>query len=132
MMNSFSKICCPRKRILVAEDNKMHSELLRIIIQSSFDAEVVIAENGREALDKIAEHGLFDLIIIDIMIPEVNGLDILKSFRKVYDKIPVLMLSALSDKDTVEKSFGLGATGYISKPIIKDLLKERIGYLLKN
>ncbi len=132
MISSFSKICRPRKRILVAEDNKMHSELLKIIIQSSFDADVVIAENGREALDKIEEDGLFDLIIIDIMIPEVNGLDILKTFRKAYDKVPVLMLSALSDKDAVAKSFGLGATDYISKPIIKDLLKERIGRLLKN
>ncbi|MHB8232602.1 MAG: response regulator transcription factor [bacterium] len=132
MINSLSKICNSRKRILVVEDNKMHSELLKVIIQSSFDADVVIAENGRDALDKIAESYLFDLIIIDIMIPMINGLDVLKTIRKLYDKIPILMLSALGDKKTIDKSFAEGATDYIVKPIANDLLKNKITILLKN
>jgi len=131
MINSLNKIC-PRKRILVVEDNKMHSELLKVIIQSSFDADVIIAENGRTALDKISDGYLFDLIIIDIMIPKINGLDVLKTIRKVYDKIPILMVSALSDKKTIDKSFAEGATDYVVKPIANDLLKDKLTILLKN
>ena len=68
MINRSNKIC-PRKRILIVEDNRMHSELLKIIIGSSFDADITIAENGRDALDKITEGCIFDLFIIDIMLP---------------------------------------------------------------
>jgi DNA-binding response OmpR family regulator len=110
----------------------MHSELLKVIIQSSFDADVIIAENGRTALDKISDGYLFDLIIIDIMIPKINGLDVLKTIRKVYDKIPILMVSALSDKKTIDKSFAEGATDYVVKPIANDLLKDKLTILLKN
>jgi Response regulator containing CheY-like receiver, AAA-type ATPase, and DNA-binding domains len=104
MINLANRIT-PRKKILLVEDNRMHSELVRIIIQSSFDADVTIAENGRDALDKITEGNIFDLIIIDIMLPKINGLDVLRTIRKVYDKVPILMISALNDKETVKKSF---------------------------
>lgn len=121
-----------RKRVLIVEDNKMHSELLKIIIQSSFGAGVVIAENGREAQDLIADGRPFDLITIDIMIPEVNGLDLLKTIRKVYAKTPVLMISALGDRETIARSIEEGATDFIIKPIQNALLKDKINILLKN
>ncbi len=129
MINSLNKICL-RKRILIAEDNKMHSELLKIIIQSSFDASILIAENGRDALDKIAEGYIFDLIIIDIMLPKINGLDVLKTIRKVYDKVPVLMISVLDDKEIINKSYAEGATDFLTKPIKNGLLKDKINVLL--
>ena len=129
MINSLNKIC-PRKKILIVEDNRMHSELLKIIVQSSFDADIVIAENGRDALDKITEGCIFDLIIIDIMLPKINGLDVLKTIRKAYDRVPVLMLSALSDKETIDKSYVEGATDYAFKPIRNEVLKDKISILL--
>jgi len=131
MINPSNKIC-PRKRILIAEDNKMHSDLLKIIIQSSFNADIIITENGRDALDKITEGYIFDLIIIDIMLPKINGLDVLKTIRKVYDKVPVLMFSALSDKETIDKSYAEGANDYAAKPIKNDLLRDKINILLEN
>jgi CheY-like chemotaxis protein len=129
MINTLNKIF-PRKKILIVEDNRMHSELLKIIVQSSFDADIVIAENGRDALDKITEGCIFDLIIIDIMLPKINGIDVLKTIRKVYDKIPILMLSALNDKETINRSYAEGATDYIAKPIRNKLLKDKINILL--
>ncbi|MCL4427431.1 MAG: response regulator [Deltaproteobacteria bacterium] len=129
MINSLNKIC-PRKRILIVEDNKMHSELLKIIVQSSFDADITVAEDGKDALDKITAGYIFDLIIIDIMLPKINGLDVLKTIRKVYDKVPILMLSALNDKETIDKSYAEGATDYVAKPIRNGLLKDKISFLL--
>lgn len=131
MINSLHKVGNTYKRILVVEDNKMHSELLKIIIQSSFDAGVVIAENGKEALDKITDDCIFDLIIIDIMIPKINGIDVLKAIRKIYERIPILMLSALNSREAVDKSFAAGADDYATKPIEKSSLKEKIGILLE-
>ena len=129
MINPSNKIC-PRKRVLIVEDNRIHSELLKIIIRSSFDVDIVIAENGRDALDKITEGCIFDLIIIDIMLPKINGIDVLKTIRKVYDKIPILMLSALNDKETINRSYAEGATDYIAKPIRNKLLRDKINVLL--
>ena len=129
MINRSNKIC-PRKRILIVEDNKMHAELLNIIIRSSFDADITVAENGRDALDKITEGRIFDLIIIDIMLPKINGLDVLKTIRKVYDRVPILMLSALNDKEIIAKSYAEGATDYAAKPIRNEMLRDKIGVLL--
>ena len=129
MINRSNKIC-PRKRILIVEDNRMHAELLNIIIRSSFDADITVAENGRDALDKITEGRIFDLIIIDIMLPKINGLDVLKTIRKVYDKVPILMLSALNDKEIIAKSYAEGATDYAAKPIRNEMLRDKIGVLL--
>ena len=129
MINRSNKIC-PRKRILVVEDNRMHAELLNIIICSSFDADITVAENGRDALDKITEGRIFDLIIIDIMLPKINGLDVLKTIRKVYDRVPILMLSALNDKEIIAKSYAEGATDYAAKPIRNEMLRDKIGVLL--
>ncbi len=129
MINFSSKIA-PRKHILIVEDNRMHSELLKIIIQSSFDADIVIAEDGKEALDKITDGLIFDLIIIDIMLPKINGLDVLRTIRKAYDKVPVLMLSALNDKETIDKSFAGGATDYAAKPMRNEMLRDKISILL--
>ncbi len=129
MINRSNKIC-PRKRILIVEDNRMHAELLNIIIRSSFDADITVAENGRDALDKITEGRIFDLIIIDIMLPKINGLDVLKTIRKVYDRVPILMLSALNDKEIIAKSYAEGATDYAAKPIRNEMLRDKIGVLL--
>ncbi len=130
MINLSGKIIS-RKKILIVEDNRMHSELVKIIIQSSFDADIAIVENGLDALDKIEKGNVFDLIIIDIMIPKINGLDVLKTIRKVYHKVPILMISALNDKETVRKSFEYGATDYVDKPIQNELFENKINYLLK-
>ncbi|HEC25610.1 MAG TPA: response regulator [bacterium] len=131
MINSLHKAGNTYKRILIVEDNKMHSELLKIIIQSSFDAGVVIAENGKEALDKITDNCIFDLIIIDIMIPKINGIDVLKAIRKIYKRIPILMLSALSSSEAAGESFAAGADDYATKPIEKSSLMEKISILLE-
>lgn len=119
------------KNVLIAEDNKMHSELMKLIIDSSINANVIIVNDGREALDRISSGDYFDLIILDIMMPKINGLDVLKSVRKLYDKMPVLMVSALEDNEIMSKGLALGADSYLVKPINKDVFKQKIYSLLK-
>ena len=130
MINSLQGACGLRKRVLIVEDNVMHAELLKIIIQSSYDVDITVAVNGTDALDKVSADCPFDLIIMDIMIPKMNGIDVLKTIRKGHKAVPVFMVSALSDDDTVKRSLTEGATGYFTKPIKKDSLRETVGSCL--
>lgn len=118
------------KSVLIAEDNQMHSELMKLIIDSTINANVVIAKDGSEALDRISSEDCFDLIILDIMMPKVNGLDVLKEVRKLYDRVPVLMVSALGDRKTFGMGMALGASDCLAKPISKDIFKQKINFLL--
>ncbi len=118
------------KNVLIAEDNQMHSELMKLIIDSIVDANVVIANDGGEALDKIYTEDCFDLIILDIMMPKVNGLDVLKAVRRLFDRVPVLMVSALGDGKTLSMGMSLGANDCLAKPINKDIFKQKINFLL--
>lgn len=131
MINSLRKSYEPdRKRILVVEDNVMHSELLKIIIQSSYDVDIEVASNGDEAMEFISDYCPFDLVIMDIMIPKINGIDVLKEIRKINRAVPVYMVSALNDDKIIDMSFAEGADNYFTKPIKKESLRESVGFCL--
>jgi len=91
--------------------------------------EVVEAQNGKVALDKMKEHSV-DLIFLDLMMPEMDGLTFLgiKRENPQYSQIPVIVCSALGEKDIVDKARDLGAKAYIMKPFtlktIEDNLRE--------
>lgn len=103
-------------RILLVEDDQMISE----IYQRKFEAagfEIQIAETGKEVLNKVRkEH--FDLILLDIVLPEMNGMDVLKELKQSgkYDPlVKVIIFSNLNEKSDQDKAFSLGADGFIFK-----------------
>ena len=85
---------------------------------------VTTAANGREAVEK-AEENDFDLIILDVLMPVMNGLSACKEIRKVSD-IPVIFLSALGEEEDLLKGYKLGGDDYIIKPFPLAVLKEKI------
>ena len=89
------------------------------------------AQSGTEGLKLLAEKS-FDLLILDLMLPDMNGFDILGEIRKdsQYDEMPVLILSALADPDTISKGLELGADGYLTKPYLPNTLTSRVRSIL--
>ena len=115
-------------KILIVEDEEKIARFIELeLIHEGY--EVVKANNGRAGLE-IAEKGEVDLVILDIMLPEINGLEVLRRLRKVSD-IPIIMLTA---RDAVmDKVSGLdaGADDYITKPFAIEELLARIRTALK-
>lgn len=116
-------------KILVAEDDAiMLASITHQLKQEGFN--VISANNGREAI-QIFENDKADLIITDIMMPFTSGLEFLNIIRNRSDSIPVLVLSALDEEDTVLEAFNLGANDFLIKPIKPGELSLKVNRLLK-
>lgn len=112
--------------LLVVDDNEMNLDLLaRRLRREGYRIDT--AENGRVALEKIAEH-CFDLILLDIMMPEMNGYEVLEHLKSHprWQYIPVIVISAADDMENIVKGIELGAEDYLPKPFNPMLLKARI------
>lgn len=114
-------------RLLVVEDDKTLREGIGEYL-AEFGYTVIEAKDGREAISKF-NHDI-NLIILDIQIPFVNGLDVLKEIRGK-SKVPVLILTAFSDEEYKIEAFTNLADGYIEKPFSLPVLKARIDSLMK-
>ncbi len=118
-------------KVLIVDDNPMNTEILKEILEQIGQSSA-IAYNGEKALELI-EKEKFDLILLDIMMPDMSGFDvikILKSKEKIKD-IPVIFISALNETDTIVKGFDFGSSDYITKPFKIDEVKARILSALK-
>jgi len=121
-------------KILIIEDDFVSAKLLEIILSQFGKCDV--AENGIIAVEKInksfAEESLYDLICLDIMLPELDGHDVLKHLREIEVEhnstkpIKVIMITALGDSENIKKSFNYKADAYLVKPIFRDKLLEII------
>ena len=114
-------------KILIVEDDKIIREGISEYL-SEFGYIIIEAKDGREALSKFNND--INLIILDIQIPYVNGLDVLKEIRKK-SKLPILILTAFSDEEYKIDAFTNFADGYVEKPFSLPVLKARIDSLIK-
>ena len=119
------------KKILLAEDERLAREGVRDFLISRGYL-VTEAVDGEEAVKKFCESGqsVFDLVILDVMLPKMNGILVLKEIRK-RSKVPVLMLTALSDEGTQLASFDNLADDYLCKPFSLLILEKRIEALMR-
>ena len=116
-------------KILVVEDEPDLLEQLReTLTRQKYDVDT--ADDGELALDKLFDN-LYDLIILDIMLPKVDGLSILREIRKVKVKTPVLMLTAKGAMEDKIKGLDYGADDYLAKPFAMAELMARIRSLLR-
>ncbi|GJM43108.1 MAG: hypothetical protein DHS20C20_33900 [Ardenticatenaceae bacterium] len=115
-----------RAHILVVDDNDINRDLLARRLEKVGHA-VVEAESGRIALDKLDTHCI-DIILLDIMMPGMSGFDLLLLLKEdtALRNIPVIIISAADDMDSVVRGIELGAEDYLSKPFNLALLKARI------
>lgn len=114
-------------KILVVEDDRVIREGL-IEYLSEFGYEIIDAKDGKEALEKFNKNEIH-LVLLDILLPFLNGIEILKEIRKK-SKLPVLMLTAFNDEEYKISAFSSLADGYIEKPFSLSLLKVRIDSLI--
>ena len=117
-------------RILYVEDEKYLADAVIHMLKKA-DIAVDWADDGEKGLDMSVEP-IYDAIVLDIMLPKLSGLDILKAIRDRGIKTPVIMLSALSEVEDKIKGLTMGADDYLSKPInIGELNKIILKYFSK-
>jgi adenylate cyclase len=118
-------------RILVVDDTEANRDLLSRRLRRQGHT-VATADGGRSALDAVAK-SQFDLILLDLMMPDINGLEVLNRLKAnpVDQHIPVMMISALDEIDSIVRCIEAGAEDYIPKPFDPVLLGARIGACLE-
>lgn len=116
-------------RILIVDDDASVRQTLTRIFHSA-DCDVTSAGSGSEALRLLRESS-YDLVFLDLRMPEYDGLQILKEIRDGYPKLPVILLTAFGSLQSALEAIRLGATDYLLKPVDPDVLVARTRIVLK-
>lgn len=119
-------------KVLIVDDIPENIQTLGEMIKD-FDLDVKIAEGGQEAID-IIDSCTPDIILLDLMMPRVNGWDVIDHVRKKYSKneMVIIVVSLLNNKDNIDECYELGVNDYITKPVIKARLSSSIESHLRN
>ncbi|WP_429159762.1 response regulator [Aeromonas media] len=106
-------------RVLLAEDNRVNQQLIMEYLRR-VEAVVTVVDNGREAVEQVAEQP-FDVILMDLQMPVLDGLDATRQIRKMVDKhdVPIIALTASAMPGDRERCLGVGMNGYVTKPVSK-------------
>ena len=119
------------KRLLVVEDEKHIAQGLRFNLEAE-GYTVELLDNGEDAVRMLRENpGNFDLLVLDVMLPGIDGFTVASELRGAQNFIPLLMLTARGRPEDVIKGFEAGADDYLPKPFSLDILLARIGGLLR-
>jgi len=122
--------CTSKLTLLYVEDSYESLELTLELFEDFFE-HIITAKDGKEAIEKFNAHKV-DIIITDINMPVMNGLDMLKEIRTTNKEIPVLVLSAYSEPEYFIESIKLGVNGYILKPIDYQQMNDTLSTVLEN
>ena|SRR3989338_1949077 len=106
-----------KKRILICDDEEGIRESLKLILEKDFD--LSFAGSGEEAIES-AKKTPFDLIILDIKMPRLSGLDIMRELKRLNQNIKVIIVTGYKSVETVQEAVRLGAVDYITKPFERD------------
>ena len=117
-------------RILVVDDERSMRELLAIVLRRE-GYEVLLAENGKSAVDTL-EREQVDLLISDIKMPDLSGVEVLRAAKRIDPDILGIMITAFASTDTAVEAMRLGACDYLSKPFDIDLLKMKVREKIEN
>lgn len=112
-----------QKRILVVDDDTMNLRRAERILKAEY--EVILAGSGKEALDQIKGKNI-DLILLDIAMPEMDGIETFKRMKESSTDVPVIFLTASGDEDDVRNAIKLGAVNYLKKPFPPQELLKRV------
>ena len=121
-----------KTKIMVVDDDEMNLKMAEFVLKKEIDAEIVTAPGGYQCIEILQQDCEFDLILLDIQMPRLDGIKTLEMIRKREDwkDLPVIFLTASADKETVIKAGKLGVEGYIKKPFMPKDLVERVSLAL--
>ena len=114
-----------KKTILIIDDEEQFGKLLKLNLEASTEYAGLTATTGAEGLRLVQTHKP-DLVLLDIKMPDANGLDILKQIKAVAPEVPVAMVTGVWDEQEAKKAFAAGAYEYITKPVHLDYLKTAL------
>lgn len=119
-----------KPRILCVDDEPVNLDLYSAMLEPR-GFEIIRAESGEEALEKIKQ-GKIDLVILDIMMPEIDGFEVCRKLKKdpATTHVPVVMITCLNDKDSLARGLQAGTSLFISKPLNGVDLSLRIKFFL--
>jgi CheY-like chemotaxis protein len=111
------------KKILIVDDDVRNVFALTSVLEAS-GMDVLYAENGRDGIDTLRQHPEVDLVLMDIMMPEMDGYQTIRAIRddKHFEQLPIISLTAKAMRGDREKSISVGASDYITKPVDTDQL----------
>jgi two-component system response regulator PilR (NtrC family) len=118
------QVAAPGAKVLVVDDERSMRELLTIVLRRE-GYSVTLAENGRAAIEQL-ERERFDLLISDIKMPDMSGVDVLRAAKRIDQDILGIMITAFASADTAIEAMRLGAHDYLSKPFDIDELKIKV------
>ena len=118
-------------KVLVAEDVWLMRELMRDMLKSIGMEQLELVSDGRAALSEL-QNGSYDLVIADWHMPELNGLDLLKRIRADANlkELPFLMVTSEGDLEFVDAAREAGANGFLTKPVSRNILIEKIAEII--
>jgi len=121
------------KKVLVVDDSELIHNMYRLMLKKYKDCDMISAKNGKEALDILGREDDFDLILLDVNMPVMNGLQFLENVKKSGDHthIPVIVISTEGKEEDTLRGLSLGAKGYIVKPFKSVKLHNLIESIFK-
>ncbi len=115
-------------KILIVDDSQLIHSMYRLVLNRYRNCKIVDAMNGLEALDVLSRESDFNLILLDINMPVMNGLQFMEKIKKenIYRHIPIIVISTEGKEEDTIKALQLGAAGYVVKPFKPHMLYELI------
>lgn len=115
-----------KNKILIIDDSNFNCELLSAILGNEYTYDFVY--DGYKALEKLSKENDIDIILLDINMPKISGLEILEILNKqnIISKIPVIIISSENDNNFIQKAYELGASDYITRPFSNIVVKHRV------
>lgn len=122
-------------RVLIVDDSSVMRKIIaRTLRQAGLElAEVLEAADGREALDKARHRADLDLILSDVNMPEMNGIEFVREARKIPDlrRVPIAMVTTEPTWKVMQEAASAGATAYVAKPFTAKVLRQKVDAVLK-
>ena len=133
-----------KKKIILVEDDPDHADLIiEALWEKDIEKDIILVRDGKDAIDYFQELSVkwteqtenkIKLIIVDLNLPKVDGMDVLKFLKKnsKYSKIPVVILSTSSDQKTIDEVYKNGANDYFVKPASYEEFVKKVKILMKH
>jgi two-component system, chemotaxis family, chemotaxis protein CheY len=105
------------KKVLVIDDSNLIHQMYRMVLMR-YRCKIIHAQNGQDAMEKLTKDSDVNLILVDINMPVMNGLDFIRKIKETgkYEHIPIVIVSTEGREEDTQRGIALGARGYVKKP----------------